>query len=299
MVNGSTSTGSVPLILALGGPPLLKSGGPSSTVDLASLPIVNSHAESAAMLADPMVGYWCRVGSLALTHTHNDVAILVQWRTLLSIFLLSRPSAVAPRLLAGFIRELPGLVAALPAGSSPLVRSRLRALCTTGLFVANACWSCLVLGRSLQLGSWACFQMPPVVLHTITSMASGLYPKPCPSFGSMPKPCSCYLSNLLGFGPRCFFRVICSSLACCLLVLFGSGDSGIPTSLFSRTLTLSGSLVLRSRCFSVKMSTFHHCSVSTCSPSQSALSVQRYSQGRQWLSHRLNLLVSRPPWPVF
>ena len=34
-------------------------------------------------------------------------------------------------------------------------------------------------------------------------------------------------------------------------------------------------------------------------PSQSALSVQRYSQGRQWLSHRLNLLVSRPPWPVF
>ena len=32
-----------------------------------------------------MVGYWCRVGSLALTHTHNDVAILVQWRTLLSI----------------------------------------------------------------------------------------------------------------------------------------------------------------------------------------------------------------------
>ena len=33
--------------------------------------------------ADPMVGYWCRVGSLAMTHTHNDVAILVQWRTLL------------------------------------------------------------------------------------------------------------------------------------------------------------------------------------------------------------------------
>ena len=35
-----------------------------------------------------MVGYWCRVGSLALTPTHNDVAILVQWRTLFSIFLL-------------------------------------------------------------------------------------------------------------------------------------------------------------------------------------------------------------------
>ena len=68
----------------------------------------------------------------------------------------------------------------------------------------------------------------------------------------------------------------------------------------------SCSLVLRSRCFSVKMSTFavsdqtvHHCSVSACSSSQSALSAQRYSQGRQWLSHRLNLLVSRPPWPVF
>ena len=54
------------------------------------------------MLADPMVGYWCRVGSLALTHTHNDVAILVQRRTLLSIFLLSRPPPVAPRLLAVF-----------------------------------------------------------------------------------------------------------------------------------------------------------------------------------------------------
>ena len=40
------------------------------------------------LVADPMVGYWCRVGSLALTHTHNDVAILVRWRTLLSIFLL-------------------------------------------------------------------------------------------------------------------------------------------------------------------------------------------------------------------
>ena len=68
----------------------------------------------------------------------------------------------------------------------------------------------------------------------------------------------------------------------------------------------SCSLVLRSRCFSVKMSTFalsdqtvHHYSVSACSPSQSALSFQWYSQGRQWLSHRLNLLVSWPPWPVF
>ena len=38
-------------------------------------------------LADPMVGYWCRVGSQALTHTRNDVATLVQRRTLLSILL--------------------------------------------------------------------------------------------------------------------------------------------------------------------------------------------------------------------
>ena len=74
------------------------------------------------------------------------------------------------------------------------------------LFVTNACLSCLVLGCSLQLGSRACFQMPLLVLHTITSMASGLHPKPCPSFGSLPKPCSCYLSNPLGFGPCCFFR---------------------------------------------------------------------------------------------
>ena len=69
------------------------SGGPSSAVGLTSLPIVNSHAESAAMLADPMVGYWCRVGSLALTHTHNDVAILVQQRTLLSSFFVVPPTA--------------------------------------------------------------------------------------------------------------------------------------------------------------------------------------------------------------
>ena len=73
MVHGSTATGSVPLILALGGPPLLGLGGPSSAVGLTSLLIVNSHAESAAMLADPMVGYWCRVGSLALTHTRTDI----------------------------------------------------------------------------------------------------------------------------------------------------------------------------------------------------------------------------------
>ena len=49
------------------------SGGLSSAVGLTALPIVNSHAESAAMLADPMVGYWCRVGSLALTHTRTDI----------------------------------------------------------------------------------------------------------------------------------------------------------------------------------------------------------------------------------
>ena len=83
------------------------SGGPSSAVGLTSLPIVNSHAESAAMLADPMVGYWCRVGSLALTHTRTDifgaVAIWDQRRTMLSIFFCCpahRP--FAPRLLAVF-----------------------------------------------------------------------------------------------------------------------------------------------------------------------------------------------------
>ena len=68
------------------------SGGPSSAVGLTTLPIVNSHAESAAMLVDPMVGYWCRVGSLALTHTRTDifgaVAIWDQRRTMLSIFVV-------------------------------------------------------------------------------------------------------------------------------------------------------------------------------------------------------------------
>ena len=159
---------------------------------------------------DPMVDYWCRVRSLALTHTHNDVAILVQRRTLLSIFLflLSRPPPVCTK-VGGCVSSVncqdwsllfrecgQGLVPwseVVSGRSSPL-------FC---LFVANACLSCLVLGRSLQLGSWACYRTPPTVLHTITTMSSGLCPKPCPSFGSLPKPCSCMLSNHLGFGPRC------------------------------------------------------------------------------------------------
>ena len=53
-----------------------------------AIPRVEVGVPFCGFFADPMVGYWCRVGSLALTHTHNDVAILVQWRTLLSIFLL-------------------------------------------------------------------------------------------------------------------------------------------------------------------------------------------------------------------
>ena len=111
----------------------------------------------------------------------------------------------------------------------------------------------------------------------------------------------------------------CSVSTIGVVVVDVSGDSTAMFQLWS-SVSISGhvlpswfcshvpscSLVLRSRCFSVKMSTFavsdqtvHHCSVSACSSSQSALSAQRYSQGRQWLSHRLNLLVSRPPWPVF
>ena len=105
-----------------------------------------------------------------------------------------------------------------------MVRSRLRALRTTGLFVANACLSCLALGCSLQLGSWACFQMPPVFLHTITSMASWLYPKPCSSFGSMPKPCSCYLSNHLG-EKQLMSVSSCSVSTIGVVVVDVSGDS--------------------------------------------------------------------------
>ena len=94
------------------------SGGPFSAVGLTSLSIVNSHAESAAVLADPMVGYWCRVGSLALTHTHNDVAILVQRRTLLSIFLLSRPPARCTKVV-GCVSWSAGRVQSLGPKSSP------------------------------------------------------------------------------------------------------------------------------------------------------------------------------------
>ena len=101
MVHGSTATGSVPLILASGVRPFWVWGSVLRGRSHISTHC-KSHAESAALLADLMVGYWCRVGSLALTHTHNDIAILVQRRTLLSIFLLSLPPPVAPKLLAVF-----------------------------------------------------------------------------------------------------------------------------------------------------------------------------------------------------
>ena len=139
-MHGSTATGFVPLILALGSSPS-GSGGPSSAVGLATLPIVNSHAESAAMRADPIVGYWCRVGSLALTHTRALISSAL-WPLgnsgeQCSAFLLSRPPPVCTKVVG-----LPGLVAApqgVRAGSCPLVRSRLRALFTTGLLVRNEC----------------------------------------------------------------------------------------------------------------------------------------------------------------
>ena len=102
--------------------------GPSSAAGLTSLPIVNSHAESAAMLTDPIVGYWCRVGSLALTHTRTDifgaVAIWDQRRTMLSIFVVPPTARLHQGCWLCFIRVLPGLVAAPPgvrAGSGPLV----------------------------------------------------------------------------------------------------------------------------------------------------------------------------------
>ena len=52
--------------------------------------------EFVKVLADTMVGYWCRVGSPAFTHTHNDVAILAQVANIaqhlfvVSLVLLSR-----------------------------------------------------------------------------------------------------------------------------------------------------------------------------------------------------------------
>ena len=98
------------------------------------------------MLADPMVGYWCRVGSLALTHTRTDifgaVAIWDQRRTMLSNFVVPPTARLHQGCWLCFIRVLPGLVTAPPgvrAGSGPLVRSRLRALFTTGLIVCSEC----------------------------------------------------------------------------------------------------------------------------------------------------------------
>ena len=79
------------------------------------------------MLADPMVGYWCRVGSVALTHTRTDifgaVAIWDQRRTMLSIFVVPPTARLHQGCWLCFIRELPGLVAAPPgvrAGLSPV-----------------------------------------------------------------------------------------------------------------------------------------------------------------------------------
>ena len=80
------------------------------------------------LVADPMVGYWCRVGSLALTHTRTDifdaVAILDPVANIAQHLFVVPPTA---RLHQGcwlcFIRELPVLVAAPPgvrAGSRSL-----------------------------------------------------------------------------------------------------------------------------------------------------------------------------------
>ena len=158
-----------------------------------------------------MVGYWCRVWVTGIDSLTSSALspFGISGEQCSAFFCCPAQRPFTPRLLAVFhpcIARI-GRCSSGSAGrvSSPLVRSRLRALFTTGLFVclfeANACLSCLVLDRSLQLGSWACCQMPPSVRHTITSMALGLYPKPCPSFGSLPKPCN--ISNHLGFGPRC------------------------------------------------------------------------------------------------
>ena len=49
-----------------------------SKTDLPNSPCTDVSCSLPARIADPMVGYWCRVGSRALTHTHNDVAILAQ-----------------------------------------------------------------------------------------------------------------------------------------------------------------------------------------------------------------------------
>ena len=98
------------------------------------------------LLADAMVGYWCRVGSQALTHTRTDifgaVAIWDQQQTMLSIFVVPPTARLHQGCWLCFTRVLPGLVAAplgVRAGSGPLARSRLRALFTTGLFVCSEC----------------------------------------------------------------------------------------------------------------------------------------------------------------
>ena len=176
-----------------------------------------SISSDADAIADPMVGYWCRVGSLALTHSRTDifgaVAIWDQRRTMLSIFFVVPPTATLHQgCWLCFIRVLPGLVAAPPgvrAGSGPLARSRLWALFTTGLFVCSECMpvmSCIGPQSPAQVVGL----LPDATKSSPHDhfVASGLYPKPCPSFGSMPKPRSCYFSNHLGFGPCCFSGIL-------------------------------------------------------------------------------------------
>ena len=141
---------------------------------------------------------------------------------MLSIFVVPPTARLHQGCWLCFIRVLPGLVPAPPGvrvGSGPLARSRLRALFTTGLFVANACLSCLVLGRSLQLRSWACCQMPPIVLHTFTSWHQGCILSPAPALA----PCRSHvlaISPIIWVSGLVVFPGICSTLAFCLLVLF-------------------------------------------------------------------------------
>ena len=103
------------------------------------------------IIADPMVGYWCRVGSLALTHTHNDIAILVQRRTLLSIFSLTIRTPLARRLWRQARRALRSFSASLERSSSCCQG---RSLATRTLEMARSASETLLSSATARTSPW-------------------------------------------------------------------------------------------------------------------------------------------------
>ena len=203
------------------------SGGPSSAVGLTSLPVVDSHAESAAMLADPMVGYWCRVGVTSID-AHSPMT---------SPFWSSGEHCSASFCYPPTARCTKGVGCVSSVNCqdwSLLLRECGQGLVPWSEVVSGALHHCFVCSECMPVMSCIGLQSPAWVVGLFSDATCisphdhfdgiGLYPKPCPGFGSLPKPCSCYLSNHLG-EKQLTSVSSCSVSTIGVVVVYVSGDS--------------------------------------------------------------------------